>query len=298
MAEQTKAIAPYTKLTELVREEGTRNKFIEILGPQKGSAFITSLLTVVYNDDNLRDCEPNSVITTALKAAAYDLPIIPELGMAYPIPYKNRKSGKKECSFQIGYKGYKQLALRTGKYKHLNVSPYFEGETVTENRMTGELEIKGDSKNDEILGYIGYLELTSGYVGYVHMTTGEIADHKAKFSQNWNSPKSSWKTNPIAMEKKTVLLKLLRDHGVFTFDISRAQQDEGEEEPTITDPEEDIIDSEYIDPDRPSSAEDWAAFFTRFQNDFDMSELIAVQQDTGHAQKAYDVMLEQHYPKD
>jgi len=190
------------------------------------------------------------------------------------------------------------LALRTGKYKHLNVSPYFDGETVTENRMTGELEIKGTQESDTILGYAGYLELTSGYVGYVHMTVDEIDEHKKIFSKNWSNPKSTWQTNPAAMARKTVLLKLLRDHGVFTFDISRAQQDEGEEEPTITDPEEDIIDSEYIDPDRPSSAEDWAAFFTRFQNDFDMSELIAVQQDTGDAQKAYDVMLEQHYPKD
>ena len=133
------------------------------------------------------------------------------------------------------------------------------------------------------------------------MTVEEIQEHKAKFSQNWNSPKSAWSTNTVAMEKKTVLLKLLRDHGVFTFDISRAQQDEGEaeqDEPTISEPEEDIIEGEVVDPDRPDSPADWGKFYARFQDDFDIGELSAVQKDTNDAQAAYDLMLQQHYPTD
>jgi len=296
----TKAITPYNQLKDLVAEPEMKVKFIEMLGPQRGAAFITSMLNVVYNDDNLRDCEPNSVITSTLKAAALDLPIEPSIGMAYIIGYNDNKKKKKFARFQPGYKGYVQLALRTGQYRYLNVAPYCEGEEVTENRLTGETEFTGTKKSDTIIGYVGYLELVTGFKAYEHMTVEEIHEHAQKFSKNYQYSSSAWKTNTAQMEKKTVLLRLLRNHGVLSFSLSETIKDDenGVEpsEPIISRPDDEIVEAVVVDVDpyRPESSTDWAAFFAKFQNNVPVDELTSVQKECGNAQEAYDKMLEQY----
>lgn len=291
-------IVPYKQLKDMVSAQQTRSLFTDILGPQRGAALITSMLNVVYNDDNLRDCEPNSVVTSTLKAAALDLPIEPSLGMAYIIGYRDNKKNKKFARFQPGYKGYMQLALRTGKYKHLNVAEIYEGEEIKENRLTGEIEIAGSRKGDTVSGYVGYLELMSGYRGYVYMTVNEIHEHAQKFSKNYNYSNSAWKTNTQAMEKKTVLLRLIREHGALSFQLEDTiKHDENGTEPEIIEPADDVIDGEYaepLDPDYPETENDWAAFYAKFQGVVPMDELSAVQKEAGNAQSAYDKMLEQY----
>ena len=129
MSEQT-AITPYIKLKSIMASDEVQARFIEVLG-KRAPAFVASVLSAVYSSNMLRDCDPNSVVTSAMKAAVLDLPIDDNLGFAYIIGYKSR-DGKK-AQFQMGYKGFIQLALRTGQYQTINTTAIYEGEEVRED---------------------------------------------------------------------------------------------------------------------------------------------------------------------
>ncbi|EAF1263056.1 recombinase RecT [Listeria monocytogenes] len=189
-----------------------KKKFEEVQG-KKAPQFMTSLLNIYNGDTNLQKVDPMSVITSAMVAATLDLPIDKNLGYAWLVPY----SGK--AQFQLGYKGYIQLALRTGQYKAINVIEVREGELIKWNRLTEELELDLDAtESDEVIGYCGYFRLINGFEKTVYWTQAEVQAHKKKFSKSgmvWNS---DWD----AMAKKTVLRNLLSKWGILSIDMQTA----------------------------------------------------------------------------
>src|SRR3990167_9430947 len=125
-----------------------QKRFEQVMGDKtKAAQFIASLSTLVYANDRLKQCEPNTIIASAIQAAALDLPIDPNLGHAHIVPYG------KQARFQIGWKGYVQLALRSGQYISLNVDHVYEGEIEIGNRFTGEYRF-GPPKSDTIVGVV------------------------------------------------------------------------------------------------------------------------------------------------
>src|SRR5437763_1447456 len=125
-------------LKTLLAADITKEKFKEVLG-KKSSAFTASLLSIVNNNDLLSKAEPKSVLNAAMTAATLDLPINPNLGFAYIIPYFDGKTKQYVAQFQMGYKGFVQLAQRSGQFKTINVSDVREGEITSANRLTGEI---------------------------------------------------------------------------------------------------------------------------------------------------------------
>ena len=208
----TNAMQVYQQTQTLLKSADVRSRFQEILGTN-AQAFLASVLSAVYQDDNLQQCDPQSILFAAMKAAILNLPIESNIGQAYIIPYKGK------ATFQIGYKGIIQLAHRTKEYEIINVTPVYEGEQIKEDRLTGLIILNGNRKSDKIIGYCGYFRLLGGFQKYLYMTEAELDAHGKRYSPSYNSDRSLWKKDPVNMKKKTVLKLLLSKYGPLTVNL-------------------------------------------------------------------------------
>lgn len=203
-------------LQQLLSSAVIKKRFEELLD-NSASSFISSILTIVRSNSRLQDCSPNSILSAAGIAAALKLPINPGLGFAFIVPYKN------QAQFQLGYKGFIQLAMRSGQYRTLNSAAVREGQIEDIDFVTGEI-IRGEKISDEIVGYCAYMELLNGFNKALYMSIEELQAHAEKYSQSFaydmkSGKKSSvWSTNFDAMAKKTVLKKLLSNFGIISID--------------------------------------------------------------------------------
>lgn len=215
---QTNQLAQNTATLEAwINSVSVKKKFNEVLDKGAG-AFVTSLLSLVKQTPQLAACDPKTTISAAMTAATLKLPINPNLGFAYIIPYKT------DATFQIGYKGIIQLAMRTGQYKTINASVVHEGEIEGIDFITGEI-IKGKRTGDTVIGYIAYFKLINGFEKTVYMTKEEMEAHATLYSQAYNADKrygksrSVWTTNFDAMGLKTVLKRLISKYGIMSIDM-------------------------------------------------------------------------------
>ena len=167
---------------------------------EKSGAFMSSVLDLIGSDNKLMQCDPRLIVKEALKAAALDLPVSKSLGFAYVIPYKGTPS------FQLGYRGMLQLAIRSGQFKHLNAGVVYEGEHITEDRIKGTVEISGEKTSDKAIGYFAYMQLVNGFEKAVLWSREKVEAHAKKFSKTFGS--GPWQSDFDAMAKKTVLLQL------------------------------------------------------------------------------------------
>ena len=226
MSNQVARRNQYT-VKQLLNTELIKGKFEDVLG-KKSSQFTTSLINVVNSNYQLKKVDANSVIASALVAASLDLPVNPSLGYMYIIPYGGTAQP------QIGYKGYIQLAQRSGQYKHLNAIPVYEGELKGWNPLTEEVVYEPNQDrdtDDQPIGYLGYMELLNGFSKTVYWTHKQIDDHRKEFSKSGgkDKPKGVWADHYDAMALKTVLRNLLTKWGPMTVDMQSADMaDSGE----------------------------------------------------------------------
>lgn len=212
---------------QLLSADAVKAKFDDVLG-KKAPQFTTSLINVVNSNYQLKNADANSVIASALVAASLDLPVNPSLGYMYIIPYGGTAQP------QIGYKGYIQLAQRSGQYKHLNAIPVYEGELKGWNPLTEEVVYEPNQDrdtDDQPIGYLGYMELLNGFSKTVYWTHKQIDDHRREFSKSGgkDKPKGVWADHYDAMALKTVLRNLLTKWGPMTVDMQSADMaDSGE----------------------------------------------------------------------
>lgn len=210
-------------LPRLLENKLVVQKFVDILGKNSPS-FIASLLTIYNDDEKLRKCDAVSILAAAKQAAILQLPIMKQLGYAYVIPYFDGRTKKYVAQFQLGYKGFLQLAMRSGVYKNLNTVEVYEGEIKRQNRITGEIEL-GERTSDTVVGYIAYMELTNGFNKMIFMTRAEMEAHAEKYSQSYaydlksGSKSSIWTKNFDAMAKKTILKKLLSTYAPTSIEM-------------------------------------------------------------------------------
>lgn len=211
--------------------EAMRGRFNDLLG-KRAPQFISSLVSLVNADANLQQAfyeAPMTVIQSALKAATFDLPIDQNLGYAYIVPFKNgKKNGDgtytkvMEASFILGWKGMHQLALRTGSYKTINVVDIREGELLSYNKLTEDIDIRFVEDEDEreklkVIGYVGYYRLVNGAEKTIYMTVKQIENHEKKNRKGEYMGKG-WRDDFDAMARKTVYRKLIGKWGVMSID--------------------------------------------------------------------------------
>lgn len=220
--------APATGYTvkQLLGADTIKKKFAEVLN-DRAPQFMASLLGLVNNEALLQKADPNTIIQSALIAASLDLPIDKNLGYAWIVPYSGA------AQFQLGYKGYIQLALRTGQYKNINVIEIYEGELVRFNRLTEELEFDMDARtSDKIIGYAAFFELLNGFKKTVYWSKADVEKHKNKFSKSG----FGWGKDWDAMAKKTVLKNMLSKWGILSIEMQKAYvEDDAAERVDITD---------------------------------------------------------------
>lgn len=206
-------------LKGLLASPTLKKRFEEILD-KRASQFMTSIVNLYSSEKTLQKCEPMSVISSAMVAATLDLPVDKNLGYAWIVPYGN------QAQFQLGYKGYIQLALRTGQYRSINVVEVYEGQLTKWNPLSEELELDFEGKeSDKVVGYAGYFELINGFRKTVYWTRDQIEAHRKKFSKS----DFGWKKDFDAMAKKTVLKSLLSKWGILSIEMQNAFNEDEKE---------------------------------------------------------------------
>jgi recombination protein RecT len=227
--EKSTALTPVKKLDLVLHDSAVQKLFIDALHEHSDS-FITSIINLANATPALQQCQPKDVAMECLKAATLGLDIDPSLGFAYIIPYKISNVGMKP-HFQLGYKGWIQLAQNTGKYKTIYAGPIYEGVTVITNMKTGEITLTGKPTSATPIGYIGYFKLLNGFEKEAYMDIDELMEHAKEYSKAYqydlqaNKKSSLWSTNPEAMCLKTMILKVLK-YGPMSTQMKEAMREE------------------------------------------------------------------------
>ena len=217
--ENTKIIS----LSDAFEIPDIKKKFNDMLG-NKATGFKVSVLNVVSTNDKLRNADRNSILFAAATAASLDLPINPNLGFAYIIPY-NQKVGnayKQVAQFQIGYRGFIQLAQRSGLYKTISSTPVYEGQLIGENPLTGFTFDWSAKRSEKIIGYAAYFSLLNGFEKVLYMTIAELEKHGKRYSVTYKSNFGMWRDDFHAMATKTVIKQLITKFGPLSVDMQRA----------------------------------------------------------------------------
>jgi len=217
---QTQALTSSTNsIQSLMSNEAVKKRIVERLG-KNSAVFMTSVLDVCRDDQKLQQCDPNKVMQECLKSAGLDLPINRNLGFAYIIPYKEK--GIMTPHFQMSYKGYIQLAIRTGQYKHLNADVVYEGETMVVDRIKGTLTIEGEATSEKATGFFAYMELINGFQKAIGWSAEKVLAHGKRYSKSFSYSTSLWKTDFEAMGMKTMILQLVPKYGPMTISMAEA----------------------------------------------------------------------------
>ncbi|MGI6078997.1 MAG: recombinase RecT [Fastidiosipilaceae bacterium] len=246
---QNQSLTPVQRLKNIISAESVQEQFRNAL--QDGAPlFVASLIDIYSNDKYLQQCQPQAVIMEALKAATLKLPINKNLGFAYIVPYKNSK-GQSEPQFQIGYKGYIQLAMRTGQYKYINADVVYEGELKGNNKVTGEIDLTGEAISEKVIGYFAYIETVNGFKKTIYWSKERVIAHAKRYSKSFNIKSSAWQTNFDEMALKTMLRNLLSKYGVMSVEMMNAftadSADERTPEAQVEDEIRENANSEVID---------------------------------------------------
>lgn len=194
-----------------------KNKFNEMLG-KKAAGFMSSIIAVASNNKLLAKADPATVIGAAAQAAMLDLPINQSLGFAYIVPYKGA------AQFQLGYKGYIQLAQRSDKYVDIGSNTVYEGELEYENRLLNKFKF-GERTSDKVIGYLAYFKLTNGFEKMLFMELDEMIAHAKKHSKSYSGGTDKWGLADFnTMAEKTVLKRLLSKYGPLSIESIQMSQ--------------------------------------------------------------------------
>lgn len=255
-------VKPTDLLKSAFKEEDVLQQIHNAVGKNPGS-FITSVTELFSGDSKLQRCDPKKVIWECIKAASLRLPISKTLGFAFVIPYKSRQKftvqnqdgSYREVwddvytpTFQIGYKGLIQLAMRTGQYRTINADVVYEGELRKGSKLTGIYDFDGEKKSEKVIGYFCYFELLNGFNKTLYMSVEAMAAHAKQYSKalsgkdvtvesllnlanlpvKVDSNSLGWLGNFHGMAIKTTIRNLLSKYGYLSVEMQRAMDYESE----------------------------------------------------------------------
>ncbi len=214
---------------DLFKQKSIQERFEKLLG-KKAQGFITSVLQTVNSNGLLQTADPQTVLNASATAAALDLPINNSLGYAYIIPYNTKQadgSYKTVAQFQLGYKGFIQLAQRSGQFVRINASDVREGEIDNRDRLSGDISFNWIEDETErnakpVIGYVSYFRLSNGFESTLFMSVDEMSQHGTKYSKTFK--KGLWQTDFDTMAKKTVIKLNLSKNAPLSIEMQNAIQ--------------------------------------------------------------------------
>lgn len=230
----------------------------------RATRFIASISSAVATNQSLQECDAGTILSGALLGESLNLSPSPQLGQYYLVPFNDSKKGYKVAQFQLGYKGYIQLAIRSGQYKKLNVLAIKKGELVRYDPLNEEIEVnliddEEERENAETVGYYAMFEYTNGFRKAMYWSKAKMEKHALKYSSGYKAKKgyTFWEKDFDGMAYKTMLRQLISKWGIMSIDMQQAvekdmtaintdgtyeyvdnedeviQQDDGEEQPQI-----------------------------------------------------------------
>ena len=217
-------VSTISSLKGMFQREDVMKRLQEILG-KRASTFTTSVLQIVQSNELLKNAEADSILNSAMVAATLDLPLNNSLGFAYIVPYNNRQkdgSYKTVAQFQLGYKGFIQLAQRSGQFKSIDAKPVYEGQLLNDNSFSGVAFNWQGKTSDAVIGYAAYFQLLNGFEKVLYMSATELQTHGTKYSQTFKKGFGLWKDDFNAMAIKTVIKLLLSKYAPLSVDMQKA----------------------------------------------------------------------------
>ena len=197
--------------------------------PKKAQRFVASITSAVATNPALQECDPATILSGALLGESLNLSPSPQLGQYYLVPFNNTKKGCKDAQFQLGYKGYIQLALRSGYYKHLNVIAVKAGELVHFDPLTEEVEVNLNPdelarEDSATVGYLAMFEYLNGFRKTIYWSREKMENHALRYSKGYAAKKgyTFWEKDFDAMAFKTMLRQLISKWGVMSIDLQTA----------------------------------------------------------------------------
>lgn len=248
------ALAKADNLNNYLRLPTVTQNLSEKLGLEEAKKFKAALSSAIGTNPVLAlECDLGSVLNVALLGHSLNLPPSPQLGYYYFVPFNNRKRKCKEAQFVMGYKGYIQLAMRSGYYVKLNVSDVKAGEFVSWNSFTEDLEVNFITdpikrEKAETVGYCGFFEYKNGFRKITYWTLEAVQIHADKYSAAYSLEKdkllkagkipqaelwkysSFWYKDFDVMAKKTVIRNMLSRWGAMSVDMQTAFEKDLENE--------------------------------------------------------------------
>lgn len=256
-------------INAFLQADAVKNNIISVIGEKESQRFISSVVSAVQTNPALAECTNQSILSAALLGHSLKLPQSPQLQMFYLVPYNNKKKVKdsngkevettvKEAIFQLSYRGYLQLAMRSGQYHKINACEIREGELKSFNPITEEYifsPITDYAKRKElpVIGYYASFEMNNGYRKELYWSKEQMEEHAKRYSQSYRKGWSSsfWTSDFDAMALKTMLRQLISKWGMMSVDMETAFQ----KDMAVEDENGNPI---YIDnvPDEPEKAVD------------------------------------------
>lgn len=234
--------------------DAMKKKINEMVGGEKGQQFVTSIISAVSANPQLAECDNASIVSAALVGQALNLSPSPQLGQFYMVPFNDNKRGYKVAQFQIGYKGYIQLAIRSGQYKKLNVLAIKEGELKRYDSLNEEIEVEliedeEKRENAETIGYYAMFEYLNGFRKTLYWSKAKMEQHALKYSMGYRAKKgyTFWEKDFDGMAIKTMLRQLISKWGIMSIDLTMQKALESDMAVVKEDGTYDYIDNNDID---------------------------------------------------
>lgn len=219
-------------LAVYLNQDVIKNKINSVIGGKDGQRFISAIVSATTNNPTLQECSNGSILSAALLGEALKLSPSPQLGQYYLVPYNDNKKGK-VAQFQLGYKGYIQLAIRSGQYKKLNVMAIKEGELVRFDPLNEEIEVnliedEEIRENAPTIGYYAFFEYINGFKKALYWSKAKMESHALKYSQGYAADKKKgtawtfWSKDFDGMAFKTMLRQLISKWGIMSIEMQSA----------------------------------------------------------------------------
>lgn len=219
-------------LTAYLTQDAVKNQINNVIGGKDGQRFISAIVSAVNNNSMLQECTNQSILSGALLGESLKLSPSPQLGQYYLVPFNDKEKGK-VAQFQLGYKGYIQLAIRSGQYKKLNVLAIKEGELINFDPLNEEIEVKliEDEEQREqakTIGYYAMFEYTNGFKKAMYWSKKKMEAHALKYSAGYKKDKEKgwnytfWSKDFDGMAYKTMLRQLISKWGIMSVEMANA----------------------------------------------------------------------------
>jgi len=219
-------------LTAYLTQDAVKNQINQVVGGKDGQRFISAIISATTTNPTLQECTNQSILSAALLGESLKLSPSPQLGQYYLVPYKDKEKGM-VAQFQLGYRGYIQLALRSGQYKKLNVMAIKEGELIRFDPLNEEIEVsliqdETERENAQTIGYYAMFEYMNGFRKAIYWSKAKMESHALKYSPGYQKDREKgwtytfWSKDFDGMAYKTMLRQLISRWGIMSIDMISA----------------------------------------------------------------------------